>query len=157
MWRAALPRQATENPMRAVPTPARILGLAGLIPFVALAVACIVAEPDVRPQAQGLLASYGATILAFMGGCRWGLASAGMGSGPSWGLLTAAVIPSLWAWGALALGHPFDLAMIAVGLAFLYVADVVLSMRGGAPDWWPAMRRPLTWIACASLAVGMIR
>ncbi|MFN3613032.1 MAG: DUF3429 domain-containing protein [Rubrimonas sp.] len=143
--------------MRHVPLPARVLGLAGLAPFVALAVASIVAAPDVRQQAQGLLAGYGATILAFMGGCRWGLASAGLGSGPSWGLLTASVIPALWAWGALALGHPLDLAMIAVGLAFLYVADVALTMRNGAPDWWPALRRPLTWIACASLAVGMIR
>lgn len=142
--------------MRAAPTPARVLGLAGLIPFVALAAACVVSPPEVREQARGLLATYGATILAFMGGCRWGLASAGMGSGPSWGLLVAAVIPSLWAWGALAMPHPFNLAALATGLAFLYVADVALAMRDGAPEWWPTLRRPLTWIACASLAVGMI-
>jgi hypothetical protein len=53
------------------------------------------------------------------------------------------------------LPHPFSLAMLALGLAFLYLADVVLTAQGGAPAWWPALRRPLTLGACLSLAVGM--
>lgn len=139
----------------AVPRPALSLGLAGLIPFVALALAAVIAPEGWAGVARDLLVGYGATILAFMGGCRWGFAAAGLGSGPTFWPLALSVVPSLWAWGALAAPHPFDLALLTLGLAFLYVADVVLAMRGGAPAWWPALRRPLTWVACGSLALAM--
>ncbi len=141
--------------MRAIPVPALWLGLSGLIPFVGLAVAALVAPPPWDARALAGLTGYGATILAFMGGCRWGFAAAGLGAGPGWTPLTLAVAPSLWAWVALALPHPFALAALAAGLAILYVADVALAAQGGAPAWWPALRRPLTLGACLSLAAGM--
>jgi hypothetical protein len=141
--------------MRDVPPAARTLGLAGLAPFAGLALLAALAGAPWGPAARDLLAGYGATILAFMGGCRWGLAAAGMGEGPAMRPLAIAVVPSLWAWGALAAPAPADLALLAAGLAALYLADRRLTAEGGAPAWWPALRLPLTAGAAASLLVGM--
>ncbi len=139
--------------MKDVPQGAKLLGGAGLIPFVALAAAAHLA-PDM--PAAAWLASYAATILAFLGGCRWGLASAGMGDGPQLWPLLYAVTPSLWAWLALMSPAPMDLGLLAGGLAFLLLADLSLTRFGGAPKWWPALRAPLTVVAVPALIVAML-
>jgi hypothetical protein len=138
--------------MKNVPAAARQLGLAGLIPFVGLALLAHLAPGS---GARDWLAGYGGAILAFMGGCRWGFAAAGLGEGPSVKLLGLAVIPSLWAWISLMLPPPFEKEMLALGLVLLYGADVALKMDGGTPEWWLRLRLPLTLIAAASLIAAV--
>jgi hypothetical protein len=137
--------------MKTVPKAARQLGLAGLIPFVGLALLEHLAPGS---GARDWLAGYGGAILAFMGGCRWGLASAGLGEGPALKPLAVSVAPALWAWLALRAPAPFDLELLAVGLLALYVADLKLTAQGGAPSWWPALRLPLTLGATLSVLAG---
>jgi len=139
-----------------VPAPAALLGAAGLIPFVACAAAAHLAPEAWRGAALGALAGYGATILAFMGGCRWGFAAAGMGAGPTWRPMAVSVLPSLLAWGALALGGPWGLALLGAGLLALWAADIALTRAGGAPAWWARLRAPLSVVAAVSLAVGAL-
>jgi hypothetical protein len=141
--------------MRDVPAPARILGLSGLIPFVGLAALSLIGPEGWRDTVLKALAYYGATILAFMGGCRWGFAAAGLGEGPSLKLLGLSVIPSLWAWLSLMLPPPFEKEMLALGLVLLYAADVALKLEGGSPEWWLRLRLPLTLIAAASLIAAV--
>ena len=141
--------------MRDVPNPARVLGLAGLIPFVGLTALAFLAPEDWRPTIMKALAYYGGTILAFMGGCRWGFASAGLGRGADWVPLLWSVAPSLWAWVALMLPPPFEKEMLALGFLLLYLLDLRLTMDGGAPAWWPQLRLPLTLGAAASLLVAV--
>lgn len=130
--------------MRDVPEPARLYGLAGLIPFVGLSALSLFGPDEWRDVILKALAYYGATILAFMGGCRWGFAASGMGEGAAWKPLGLSVIPSLWAWVALMLPPPFEKEMLGLGLLALYVADLRLTLEGGAPSWWPQLRLPLT-------------
>jgi hypothetical protein len=141
--------------MRGVPEAAKWLGLSGLIPFVLLAALSLIGPEGWRDTVLKALAYYGATILAFMGGCRWGFAAAGMGEGPSPKLLGLSVIPSLWAWIALMLPPPFEKEMLALGLVLLYAADVALKLEGGTPDWWLRLRLPLTLVAAASLIAAV--
>jgi hypothetical protein len=47
------------------------LGLAGLIPFVALAL-LVALNPRIKEEAASALLAYGAIILSFLGGIRWG-------------------------------------------------------------------------------------
>ncbi|TVQ59948.1 MAG: DUF3429 domain-containing protein [Rhodobacteraceae bacterium] len=137
------------------PPAARALGYAGLIPFVGLAGVTLVGPDEWRLLAQGALAQYGAIILSFMGGCRWGFAAAGMGRGPVFAPLALSVLPALYAWGVLvAAAPPLNLAMLAAGLAALLAADLALVRAGGAPRWWPTLRWPLTLVAGASLLAG---
>jgi hypothetical protein len=133
------------------PKAATQLGLAGLIPFVALAALALAGPEGWTDTVLKALAYYGATILAFMGGCRWGFACAGMGQGPTLRLLALAVAPSLWAWVALMLPPPFEKEMLGLGLLILYVMDLKLTADGGAPAWWPRLRLPLTLGAAGCL------
>lgn len=140
--------------MRDAPKAAATLGLAGLIPFVFFALAALLAPPAWAVPAQTTLADYGAVILAFMGGCRWGFAAAGLGEGAAMRPLLLSVLPALWAWVALGAPAPMNLIMLAAGLGGLLAADLALAKAGGAPSWWPSLRWPLTLGAAASLLVG---
>ena len=134
-----------------VPGPAMWLGLAGLIPFVGLAVAVSI---DAGPLPRQALVGYGAVILSFMGGCRWGFAAAGLGDGPSYRLLAISVVPALYGWAAALL--EFQLATLALGVGFvaLYAADWSLERQHGAPAWWTRLRLPLSTGAALSLALA---
>lgn len=132
-----------------VPAAAWQLGLAGLLPFGALALGVVTGIDGAR---AGLL-NYGALILSFMGGCRWGFAAAGLGEGPSVPMLGISVLPALFAW--LAMLFPFKAAAVALAVGFvaLYMVDRALTRAGGAPAWWTTLRTPLTIGAAASLVV----
>jgi len=76
------------------PRAALVLGPAGLIPFVGLAVAAWVAPAGwVAPAA----AAYGATILAFLGAVHWGLALRPLAgeAAAEWPRLGLGVVPAL--------------------------------------------------------------
>jgi len=137
-----------------IPRPALWYGMAGLLPFLALALAVWLAPPTLGGLARHGIAAYGAVILSFMGGCRWGFAAAGLGTGPDWGALGLSVMPALFAWAVLFVPDPGRLVLLAVGFAALLVADLSLTRRGGAPGWWPALRWPLTAGAVSALLVA---
>lgn len=141
--------------MRGAPETAKWFGLAGLIPFVGLSALSLIGPEGWTDTVLKALAYYGATILAFMGGCRWGFAAAGLGEGPSVKMLALAVAPSLWAWLSLMLPPPFEKEMLALGLVLLFAADVKLKMDGGTPEWWLRLRLPLTLGAAASLIAAV--
>lgn len=138
-----------------VPRPALWLGLAGLIPFAGLAVLLWLA-PAEREWASPMLTGYGVVILSFMGGCRWGLAAAGMGDGTSVKMLTISVVPALYAWIVALLPDADAQVLLALGLLVLLTADLILARNGGAPSWWPALRWPLSVGASGSLFAGAL-
>ena len=126
---------------------ARLLGFAGLIPFIALA-AWIVLAPSARPTALPLLAGYAAVIASFLGGIHWGLVM--RGAAPSTPLLAWGVMPSLLAWPALLLPPHLGLTALAGVLMLCLAADLqIYRAMQLAP--WLALRWPLTLIAAMSL------
>ncbi|MEM7211757.1 MAG: DUF3429 domain-containing protein [Pseudomonadota bacterium] len=140
-----------------VPAGARWLGLAGVIPFIGLAALSWLAQapqPNGLEWAAPLLTGYGVVILSFMGGCRWGLAAAGMGEGASTTMLAISVIPALYAWIVALLPNVYAQPLLALGLLALLAADLSLAKSGGAPAWWPSLRWPLSVGASASLFAG---
>ncbi|MEM6906904.1 MAG: DUF3429 domain-containing protein [Pseudomonadota bacterium] len=143
----------TQSLMPGVPQAARWLGLAGVIPFASFALAAWMVP---GPLTLAVLGGYGAVILSFMGGCRWGLAAAGMGEGPAFLPLALSVLPALYAWIALLLPWPWAGVALALGFALLLVADLALAREGGAPPWWPALRWPLSVAAGGSLLLGAL-
>ncbi|MEM7188311.1 MAG: DUF3429 domain-containing protein [Pseudomonadota bacterium] len=135
-----------------VPAAAKWLGYAGLLPFFALAVLVAVVGSE-GAAGQGLM-SYGAVILAFIGGCRWGFAAAGMGEGVAMRPLALSVVPALYAWVAMQLPFAWAAAALAFGFVCLFLSDKALTGQGGAPAWWTALRAPLTAGASLSLVAG---
>lgn len=159
------PSDVTEPPVRApVPTAAKWLGASGAIPFVTLALAAVMLEGSDRDKAYFALAAYGAVILSFLGGIHWGLAVAGpavadghqaAGDRATFRRLGGSVVPSLIGWGALFLPTPAGLIVLAAAFAGMLLFDCRASRKAHAPDWYPALRWPLTITVVLSLAAAV--
>ena len=133
-----------------------VLGLSGLIPFWALALALVTGWPRALPQGEvaGLLATYAATILSFLGGIRWGVAVAAPVQRRVATDYVFGVTPQLFGWGALVLPDPWRFVMLAVGVLVLGPIDRNLVSRGLAPDWFGRLRMLLSLAAGAALFVA---
>ncbi|HIG66437.1 MAG TPA: SMC-Scp complex subunit ScpB, partial [Porticoccaceae bacterium] len=70
--------------------------------------------------------------------------------------LGLSVIPPLLGWVALSL--PIDLALPVFFVAFagLYFADIWAVNHGLAPVWYPALRKPLSFVVIASLLIAWL-
>ena len=137
--------------MTGPPIPGMVLiyGVLGLIPFLAPPLIGLVL-PGYRKSAASVLALYGALILSFLGGARWGLAIGR--PEPDAGVVTSAMIPTLAELRASAgAGRCTSAgsggcagAALAVGYSqrrcarLVSAAAVVADGGGGA---WPAGRR----------------
>ena len=137
----------------AIPPAPLLLGLAGLIPFWALAVGLLLhGALGVPPPALDLaLATYGAIIVSFLGGIRWGLAVPAGDPGPQYAI---AIVPSLLAWALLALPEPWRLAGLGLVALALGPIDLGLVRRGLAPSWFGTLRIILSVGAGAALWLG---
>ena len=139
----------------AQPTPnaALVLGLAGLIPFV---VGTLVEIAGVRWHGIGgaeVVRTYGAIILAFMGGTQWGASL--RDTQMLWARYGYSVVPALLAWPALLLGLEEGLTVLIGGFVFVYVLDEWMRFRGWLPGWYLRLRRFLTAAVLASLGVTL--
>jgi len=139
--------------LRHSPAPALGLGLAGLIPFVA-APAYMYNAGVFLPSIATAQLTYGATILSFLGGVRWGLlASGGPHLPPSWSQYSWSVTPSLVAWVALLIpNQPAATTLCAAGLTTALVLDL---KQQGYPDWFRGLRLILTLGAVVSLLCSL--
>jgi hypothetical protein len=135
-----------------VPRAARLLGLAGLLPSLAMVVAML-ALPEARGAAAAAGVAYGALIASFIGGTWWGLAAARAEAAQP-RLLALSVAPALFAWPAMLLEPMAGLTMLAIVFAVLVPTDRRLQHEGVAPAWWLALRRPLSFGMAALHAVA---
>ena len=133
-----------------------LLGLGGLVPFWALALSKATGWPHAIPPGEidGLLATYAATILSFLGGIRWGVAVATPEQARVAIDYVFGVTPQLFAWGALFLPDPWRWIVLAVGVLALGPIDRNLVARGLAPDWFGRLRVMLSVGAGAALMVA---
>ncbi|XP_026168699.1 transmembrane protein 69-like isoform X2 [Mastacembelus armatus] len=138
------------------PKPALYLGFSGLIPFMSapLLMASIQAFNPELAYAQVV---YGACIVSFLGGARWGFAiPAGSPAQPDWMNLANSVVPSLLAWLALlcrdSIAEGALVVIMGLGLSLHYD----LTLLPGYPAWFKAMRTVLTLVATFSLVATLI-
>lgn len=138
----------------------RWLGLAGLLPQLAVAAIVFSGDNALRFSALSLGYAYAALILSFLGGLWWGL-GAGVERPPEW-LWIAAIVPSLLALGTAvpwATGEPWPgPSMIVLGIALIAALgiDRALGVRGLTPPWWMALRLPLSLgLGLLTIAVGI--
>jgi hypothetical protein len=87
---------------------------------------------------------YGAVIVSFLGGIRWGLGMHRDNSGQAAGLFASAVIMPILAWLAVFMPRPWDLVVLAGAFLIVWTADLALSRAGGAPPWFAKLRSMLT-------------
>lgn len=141
---------------RVLPPYAAVLGYAGLVPFVACALAMLtVGEPRIRHVAEHLLIGYGAVILAFLGGVHWGLVLREH-SGRAAAMLAIGVMPALA--GVASTFMAFEMAVVvqvAVFGGFWFYENRVLG-PGLVPAPYLALRRWLSLAAIAALGLSLM-
>lgn len=130
------------------------LGYAGLLPFIALAVAVWFAPAKYRAQAAFALLAYGATIASFLGAIHWGLAMRGMLT-PQPGPFVWGVFPSLVAWLAMLLPRSQGVITLALLLSMCLAVDRRSYPAYGLTQWL-GMRLHLTLIGVICLLAGSV-
>lgn len=151
-----------ETPARptgptAMPPAALWLGATGALPFVACALATIVASGEHLAFAREALVFYGAVILSFLGGVQWGLAVKDVpATCVSSTRLVMSVGPSLIGWAALLVPPGPGLFFMTVAFALVLAIDLRAARAGEAPQWYPRLRVPLSIVVMTSLVVGML-
>ncbi|MFC0410459.1 DUF3429 domain-containing protein [Roseomonas elaeocarpi] len=137
-----------------VPPAARLLGLAGLIPFFGLALLSLAGETWARMP----LLFYGASILSFLGAVHWGAALRGTEAeaGWDWPRLGIGVMPSLVAWVALLLPAGWDAGLLILGFLCLVLVESVATRTGAVGRNWLRLRWVLTIGAVLSLFLGEV-
>ncbi|XP_064194469.1 transmembrane protein 69 isoform X1 [Anguilla rostrata] len=162
-------RQAEEPPPRELdllrydmrdlwkgPKPALYLGFSGLLPFVAPPLAMAVTELYFPDLAYAQVA-YGASILSFLGGARWGFALPdGSPAKPDWLNLANSVVPSLMAWVALLFRDSITEAAVMVLMGLGVSLHYDLALLPTYPSWFKALRAILTLVATFSLVSTLI-
>ncbi|XP_061902214.1 transmembrane protein 69-like [Entelurus aequoreus] len=138
------------------PKPALYLGFSVLVPFVAAPVLMATTQ-SFYPEVAYAQLVYGACIVSFLGGARWGFAIPdGSPARPDWKNLGNSVVPSLLAWLALLCGHNVaagvPVLLLGLGLSLHYD----LRLLPGYPAWFKAMRRVLTLVAAFSLLATLM-
>ncbi|WP_270934276.1 DUF3429 domain-containing protein [Falsiroseomonas oryzae] len=137
-----------------LPAPARLLGPAGLIPFVALALGTWAGWPG----AAAAQVAYGATILAFLGAVHWGLALRAPASErrAEWPRLGLGVVPALIAWVALLLPVSFGLGLLALAIPAVAAVETSATRAGLMPSSYLRLRYLLSAGASASCAITLL-
>ncbi|XP_041647612.1 transmembrane protein 69-like [Cheilinus undulatus] len=138
------------------PKPALYLGFAGLIPFVTPTLFMAVTESYCPELAYAQLA-YGASIVSFLGGARWGFALPESSlAKPDWINLANSVVPSLLAWVTMLMSDSIISAGTMVIMALGVTLHYDLSLLPTYPSWFKALRAVLSTVAFFSLVCTLL-
>jgi len=137
-----------------LPPLAYLLGAAGVIPFIACAIAALTKGSW---EALGVIAllAYGAAILSFLGGVHWGFALAPGDQKLQRTRLAMGVVPSLIGWVALILGQAVSpelgLAVLIAGLLGTVATEQRWSKLEVLPSGYMALRWALSIVVLICL------
>lgn len=138
--------------MMPLPQLSRLLGYAGLIPFVYYSAATWLALP-LAADPHFILSAYAAVILSFMGAIHWGVAMSRAGNGNAL-QLALSVIPALAGWSALLLQTLHGYSLLILCFVALCIADKRATDRKLLPGWYLPMRIRLTTVVVLSLVAA---
>ncbi|PCJ70325.1 MAG: DUF3429 domain-containing protein [Rhodobiaceae bacterium] len=154
----------TRTPAPLSPFGARLVGFAGLIPFAGTGVLAWIAWPsDMAHAAVQAQLVYGAIILSFLGGIRWGIAMTKRGhfirrAPDGFGTeLALAAVPALVGWVVLFIPLPAALVVLSLFFAAQALSDLRAVKSQDAPDWFGPLRIQLTFFVVLALAVSFVR
>jgi hypothetical protein len=140
-----------------IPVSALALGLAGLIPFAAGALALWAPLPILTSElGLKLIVTYGAIILSFLGGIRWGTAIGPYDGGRMSFEFSASVLGSLAGLAAVFLPSVPALTLLVAGFLIQALWDVTSVEAGRLPNWFGKLRMVLTAGAVISLVAALI-
>lgn len=137
------------------------LGVAAVIPFVWSAMTTLsdpLAVWSVRILSARFTGPYvgiffGAVMLSFSSGILWGFAPRARDGKASLGYALA-VLPALWAFAMTGGGARSAALNLSIGFLATLVLDALFTRYRLAPDWWMALRLPLTFVIVTCLLIS---
>ncbi|MFK8034188.1 MAG: DUF3429 domain-containing protein [Hyphomicrobiales bacterium] len=150
----------SEDPVQSNQEPSKLaswLGYTGLIPFVAAAIGTFVFRSDIETQVflGTTLLVYGAVLLSFLGGIRWGTALSIRNRGDQMRQLCFSVLPTLLGWICVLLpSQSIALMILAIGFSGQLYFDLHSTAQELLPRWFGKLRIQLTVGAVISLIFG---
>jgi Protein of unknown function (DUF3429) len=141
----------SSNP-RIIPPMAAWLGGLGLLPFVAGAALVIYPPVSAPLDWQFAVRVYGALILSFLGGVRFGFAVVDDNQRRQGGALFLGVLPALVAWIGMLLPPALGISVLMVGFFVLGLIDT-FGLRVGVKPWYGRLRLRLTVAVLLLLSV----
>jgi hypothetical protein len=152
-------KSVNERDMTAIPRAALVLGLGGLIPFLAIPLLVLVGQQETLPvwlrahTTVPALVLYAAVILSFMGGVQWGIAVRSVDEDDlsTWRRYGVSVLPALLAWFAVFTATRTALILLATGFVALLIYDLWMVARDEAPKWYERLRVMLTSVVVIAL------
>ena len=140
--------------MGSSPKAALMLGFSGLIPFVA-APCVMIAAGFYMPAVVDAQIKYGAVILSFLGGPRWGLTLPEEATEPAdWKNMGYGVVLPLVAWVSILL--PSEALSLLTLITALTAAGYFDLAWTGYPSWYKGLRSVLSLIVVLSLWTTVI-
>ena len=133
----------------------KILGYAGLLPFVLLLLISAFSTGHFAQQAAESMLFYAAMILTFLGAVHWGYVLAADNCAAEKKRLYWAVTPSLIGWVALMLPAQLAIVLLMLAFALCWWIDTKLYVEDGLA-WYMNMRTHLTVVVVASLGSLLI-
>lgn len=135
------------------PGMALLLGLSSGVPFIAGGALVWLEAPPMR---IGLILvatlGYGAIVLSFLGGVRFGVAMSRAGSNAAMSAsMLSAGLPALAGWIALLAPPIVGTALLIAGFLVQALWDVMSVQAGRLPHWYGRLRLGLTFIAVIAL------
>lgn len=132
------------------------LSLMGFLPFAILSFAMLYfgrAHPlfDVLTDAFRL---YGAVILSFLGGIRWGLALNTLAVSPA--TLSISVVPAIAGWLAMFAPPVFSVGILLLAFCAQGAWDSTAFHSGKGPIWFARLRIVLTLLVAATHAIALL-
>lgn len=138
-----------------------ILSIAGLVPFALPSIYLLlrligvdfVQHSDLFVQSIRATALYGAIILSFLGGIRWGLVLAREDE-PQ--ILILSVVPSLLGWASFLLPMPMQFLLLALAFSTQWRWDYQATASGSIAPWFGKLRTIISACVIASLLLTFI-
>ena len=131
---------------------ARGLGLAGLVPFLGLAILVAADYQGWAAPASDALRIYAALILSFLGGTTWGVALRQNRTGLFW----LSMVPFFAAWAALLVSGRPSFGILLAAFATAHGIDHIAHRRRLLPDWFMGLRRLLTLVVMVCLVIALL-
>lgn len=133
---------------------AKVLGYAGLIPFIFFSLLSWLDYTFVKDPHYYLM-TYAAIILSFMGAVHWGVAMS-IVSDKANHQLGISVIPPLLGWLALLLPVIYGYSILIISFSLLCIFDKAQNKRGTLPEWYYPMRVILTSVVVLCLITASL-
>ena len=133
-----------------------MLSLASAVPLAVLVLLIAVLEPvhPIRPLLLSALATYGAVLLSFLGGIRWGLAMGARKQESTRRIFAMSVAPVLVGWFSLMLPAPHLFAVQLLAFAGQGAWDSLAGQASAFGLWFVRLRTIMTLLVCALLAMA---